>query len=192
MSLPLESFKAIAAARCDNRCELYEGELREKAPTSVGHNLAVRRLGHQLWVRLGEAAYEIAEQTGYLATPDGDAFVPDLMLIPNALTDALMVDPKQLEIYTEPLPLVVEVVDRLQAPPNLTDPALDAVDADAKIPGYQRRGDAEIWRIDPFARIVTTWRRQLNGAYVESERITGALPLHALPGVTIDLDALFR
>lgn len=97
MAPTLEAFKAVAVARCVNRCEFYDGELHEKAPTSLGHNMAVRRLGHQLWTGGDEAAYEVAQQSGDLATPDGNAFVSDLMVIPSALVDHLMVDPKQLE-----------------------------------------------------------------------------------------------
>ena len=64
-------------------------------------------------------------------------------------------------------------------------------DIDAKIPGYQARGDAEIWRLHPFARTLTMWRHQPDGTYTETMVRGGTVRLHALPDVVIDVDQLF-
>ncbi len=38
--------------------------------------------------------------------------------------------------------------------------ALDGrVDVESKLPDYRRRGDLEVWRIHPYERTLTAWRR---------------------------------
>lgn len=64
-------------------------------------------------------------------------------------------------------------------------------DVDRKIPGYQARGELEIWRIHPFGRVVTIWRRQDDGRYVESGPRGGTIAPDTVPDVLIDLDALW-
>jgi Uma2 family endonuclease len=61
----------------------------------------------------------------------------------------------------------------------------------AKLPIYQQRGDAEIWLIHPYDRLVTVWRRQLDGTYESSIHDAGVIELLALPGVVIDVAELF-
>ena len=56
---------------------------------------------------------------------------------------------------------------------------------------YRRRGDLEIWRIQPYERTITVWRRQPNGSYDEVTYTEGVLSPASLPGVTIDLSELF-
>jgi Uma2 family endonuclease len=87
----------------------------------------------------------------------------------------------KLAIFSEPLPLVVEV----------WSPSTGGYDVDAKLPIYQRRGDLEIWRIHPFERTLTAWRRQPDGSYEETIYRGGIVEPVALPGVSIDLEALF-
>jgi Uma2 family endonuclease len=60
------------------------------------------------------------------------------------------------------------------------------------VPIYQRRGDAEIWRIHPYEQTVTVWRRQEDGSYDERIYRDGVILPAALPGVTIDLARLFE
>ena len=70
-------------------------------------------------------------------------------------------------------------------------PSTGTFDVDTKLPEYQRRGDLEIWRIHPYDRILTAWRRQADGSYTESIYREGTIQPVALPGVVIDLDTLF-
>jgi len=84
-------------------------------------------------------------------------------------------------VLDEPLPLVVEV----------WSPSTGGYDARTKLPEYQRRGNAEIWFIHPYDRTLTAWQRQPDGSYRESLRRGGIVEPIALPGVRIDLDALF-
>jgi Uma2 family endonuclease len=86
-----------------------------------------------------------------------------------------------LAIFSDPLPLVVEV----------WSPSTGDYDVDAKLPVYQQRGDLEIWRIHPYERTLTAWRRQPDGLYQETIHPEGVVKPMALPGVAIDLGALF-
>lgn len=86
-----------------------------------------------------------------------------------------------LEAYGAPLPLVVEV----------WSPSAGEYNVDSKLPEYRRRGDIEIWRIHPFDRTLTAWRRQRDGSYTEAHYTAVVHPV-ALPNVAIDLDTLFN
>ena len=70
-------------------------------------------------------------------------------------------------------------------------PSTGGYDVDAKLPEYQRRGDLEIWRLHPYERTQTVWRRRADGSCDESAYHGGTIEPLGLPGVTIDLDALF-
>jgi Uma2 family endonuclease len=87
----------------------------------------------------------------------------------------------RLEIYEEPLPFVAEIWSR----------SMGRYDVDAKIPEYKERCDSEIWRLHPYERTVTAWRRQAVGSFTESVFRGGKVRLHSLPDVTVDIDALF-
>jgi hypothetical protein len=63
---------------------------------------------------------------------------------------------------------------------------------DAKFPAYRERGDLEIWRIHPYEKTVTAWRRQPDGSYSEPRHTGGSVPIESLRGVHIDLERLFR
>jgi Uma2 family endonuclease len=163
----------------DGRCELYNGKLREKPSLSVGHNRVMRRLWSRLIAQLPEDDFDVLLNGGHTGLPNGDAYIPDVAVVPIALIRAFD-SPRRFELYRSPLPLVVEV----------WSPSTGNYDVDAKLPGYQRRGDAEIWRIHPFERTLMAWRRQPDGRYSESRYTTGVVRPVALPGVAIDLDDL--
>ena len=63
-----------------------------------------------------------------------------------------------LEVYDQPLPLVVEVWSR----------STGDYDVEEKLAVYQQRGDLEIWRIHPYERTLTAWRRLPDGSYEET------------------------
>lgn len=87
-----------------------------------------------------------------------------------------------LETSGEPMPLVVEV----------WSPSTGGYDVDGKLPEYRRRGDLEIWRIHPYERTLTAWRRQPDRTYAETDHREGSIRPIAVPGVTIDREALFE
>jgi Uma2 family endonuclease len=85
-------------------------------------------------------------------------------------------------VYDQPLPLVVEIWSRSTGEYDITE----------KLRVYQTRADLEIWLVHPYERTLTAWRRQPDGSYEESLVRDGMIEPQALPGVTIDLAALFH
>ena len=148
---------------------------------SIGHNRVLRRLGRLLDLQLDPERFEVSENAARAHRPDGFYYIPDLMVIPTALIQASGEPLDALEVYTVPLPLVVEV----------WSPSTGDYDIDAKVPVYQERGDLEIWRIHPFERTLTAWRRQPGGGYVATTYTRGTIQPVALPDVTIQVEALF-
>ena len=108
--------------------------------------------------------------------------VPLIELKKREMARRLFAVPATVEVYPEPLPLVVEV----------WPPSTGRLDVNEKLPEYQRRGDLEIWLLHPYERTLTVWRRQADGSYAETVQRGGSVRPVALPGVVIDLDALFR
>jgi len=102
------------------------------------------------------------------------------MVVPAAYSEDIR-DQPVLAIFSDPLPLVVEV----------WSPSTGDYDVDAKLPVYQQRGDLEIWRIHPYERTLTVWQRQPEGSYVETIHDGGIVTPVALSGVEINLDELF-
>lgn len=182
MPLTQETFAAVVLEDIDGHWELYEGKLREKPEMSAGHNVATWKLLQQLMPRLDQSRYQLRLNASHLRVPGGNTFIPDLAVVPTRLFNAFQPDLRQFEAYDEPLPLVVEI----------WSPSTGTYDIDRKLPGYRARGDAEIWRVHPFERNVTVWRRQPDGGYVETQHTGGTLRLAALPDVTIDLETFFN
>jgi Uma2 family endonuclease len=89
--------------------------------------------------------------------------------------------PGEIESYPEPLPFVSEV----------WSPSTGGYDQSVKLREYKERGDAEIWLIHPYDRTVTAWRKQPDGSYAEAVYTSGVIQPVALPGVSIEFDALF-
>ena len=164
------------------RLELYRGILREKPSMSVEHGRISFYLGFQLAQQLDRAAYEVRVNHGRLRHERTSTYsIPDVVVIPRALVEQAQRHPSCLEIYDAPLPLVVEILS----------PSTGDYDVDAKLPAYRERGDWEIWRIHPYEHTLTAWRRQPDGAYTAQVYRSGTVQPVALPGVTVDLDALF-
>jgi len=148
---------------------------------SAGHGRLISRLDHLLQRQLDWDADEVRVNHGRLRGGEQTACIPDLVGVPAAMSRALLDDPRALDRYAEPLPLVVEV----------WSPSTGGYDVDEKPPEYRRRGDAEIWRLHPFERTLTVWRRREDGTYEEATLREGTVRPVALPHVTIDLGLLF-
>ena len=181
MSITEQTYEHLALAEPDRRWELHRGQPREKPSMSVGHNRAIHRLDRQLILLLDPDRFEVRVNSSRARRGDETYYIPDIMVVPIERVAALPNRPDVLEVYDAPLPLVVEV----------WSPSTGGYDVNTKIPEYQRRGDHEIWRLHPFDRILTVWRRQPDGEYVESVYTGGMIDVASLPGVAIDLDALF-
>lgn len=131
-------------------------------------------------VEVDRASYIVRITAGHVRRSSENFYIPDVYVVPAELFRAQR-GTRRLEVYEAPLPLVVEV----------WSPSTGLYDVDSKLPEYQRRGDLEIWRLHPYERTLTAWRRQPDGTYTETSFAGGAVRPVALPNVVIDLDALF-
>jgi Uma2 family endonuclease len=122
---------------------------------SIEHNRAARVLAHQFNGQLSLEAYEVLQNAGHLGVPDGDSYIPDVAIVPAELVRALRQVKGAFERYVAPVLLAFEI----------WSPSTGLYDIDRKLPGDQARGDLEIWRIHPYDRTVTMWRRQEDGGY---------------------------
>jgi len=181
MVVTTRTYAQVALADPDGFWELHDGVLRGKPAMAYGHNFAMRVLSHDLMVQLGRATYQVSVNASRVRQTEANYSIPDLAVIPVASMARYREQRRELEVYDEPLPLVVEI----------WSPSTGDYDIETKLPTYQRRGDREIWRVHPFDRTVTVWRRQDDGAYDVAVYRGGTIELAALPGVRIDLDALF-
>jgi Uma2 family endonuclease len=181
MVVSAPTFAELAVTEEGRLLELRDGVIVEKPPMSIAHNRCRFKLAGFLFSQLDSSKYEVRINASRVFRPVESYYIPDLMVIPveaiRALGDRLDV----MEAYTTPLPLVVEI----------WSPTTGDDDVDGKLPRYQERGDAEIWRLQPFARTLTAWRRQPNGMYLQTVHTESSITPLALPGVAIDIAALF-
>lgn len=174
-------YQQVALADPEGTWELVCGRLREKPAMAVEHNRLARRLVLQIGDQMDRRRYEVASNSARLRLINGNHYVPDLVVLPVALIERLAAHPGSYEVYSDPVPLVVEI----------WSPSTGGYDSETKIPEYQRCSDLEVWRIHPYEHTLTAWLRQPDGSYQETQYESGPVPAVALVGVTIDLDALF-
>lgn len=179
MPVSERTFQAIALEDREGQWELHCGQLRQKPAMSFEHNYVAAELELDLIQQLERRSFRVALNSARLRISPEHTYIPDVCVIPMDLLRPHRGD-SALEVYDAPLPLVVEV----------WSPSTGSYDVDVKVQEYQRRGDAEIWRIQPYERTITVWRRQRDGTYAESLHGGGLLQPLALPTVTIDLDSL--
>src|SRR5918998_6384190 len=176
-----ETYERLALAESDRKWELRDGVLREKPGMTAAHNELAVSLGYMLLSQLDRSVYRVRIDAGRLQRPQATYFIPDVFVVPTSYVIPLLDQQDVLEVYDQPLPLVVEVWSR----------STGDYDVEEKLAVYQRRGDWEIWRIHPYERTPTAWRRRPDGAYTESVYRGGIVHPESLPGVAIHLDALF-
>ena len=148
---------------------------------TAAHNSLEMELGFMLMSQLDRSLYHVRIDAGRVRRPGATYFIPDVFVVPTAFVEPLLDLQDVLEVYDQPLPLVVEVWSC----------STGDYDVAEKLTVYQQRGDLEIWRIHPYERTLTAWRRRPDGAYTESVYRGGIVHQESLPGVAIDLDALF-
>ncbi len=180
MPVSEKTFEQLALEDDDTTWELVCGQLREKPGMTHEHNHLQRSLAAQLIRQLPGEDFEVGAGAGYTRRLEHTFFVPDVMVIPTRLFGSVR-GTKRLETYEEPLPFVAEV----------WSPSTGGYDVDTKFPEYKLRGDLEIWRLHPYEKTLIAWRRQADGSYSESHYTGGVVPVESLPGVVIELEALF-
>jgi Uma2 family endonuclease len=174
------AFRELALEDPEGHWELYCGHPQRKPGMTAEHNYAMHILAEQLWRQLDRQQHHVRVNAGHVPRSAENYFIPDVYVV---LTEQVrrQFGTESLETFAEPLLLVVEVWSR----------STGHFDVATKLKEYQERGDLEIWRIHPLERTLVAWRRQTDGTYTESHFAGGTVQPVALPGVTIDLDALF-
>jgi Uma2 family endonuclease len=176
-----KAYERLALAEPDRKWELRDGVLREKPGMTAAHNELEMQLGYLLMSQLDRSLYRVRVDAGRVRRPEATYYIPDVFVVPTALVTPLLDQRDALEVYDQPLPLVVEVWSR----------STGDYDVAEKIAVYQQRGDLDIWRIHPYERTLTAWRRLPDGSYDETIHHEGVVSPMALPGVEIDLAVLF-
>lgn len=181
MTVTERTYEQVALEDLAGQWELHRGVLREKPPMSAGHNYALRELDDLLHDQLDRTRFRISINASRVRRGDEVSSIPDLLVVPAAYVEAYRGRWEALEVFADPLPLVVEV----------WSPATGDYDVESKLPEYMARGDFEVWRLHPFERTLTAWRKRADGSYDETVITSGVVEPVALPGVRVDLDALF-
>ncbi len=181
MPVSERTFQAVALEDPEGQWELHCGRLRQKPGMTHEHNYIARELQVDLIQQLDRKTYHVSHNSARLRVSPEQYYIPDVCVFPLELLLPHRGRSDELEVYEAPLPLVVEV----------WSPSTGSYDVEVKLREYQRRADLEIWRIQPYERTLTAWRRQPDGTYEESFHRGGKIQPVALAGVTIDLDALF-
>ncbi|MGI8551564.1 MAG: Uma2 family endonuclease [Dehalococcoidia bacterium] len=183
MPISEATYEQVALEDREGKWELVCGRLRSKPGMTLEHNRVSRRLARRLASQLDEHDYAVGMENPHLRISTGTYYVPDVCVLPETLQQRHRNERSSLlEVYDEPMPLVVEV----------WSPSTGEYDVNDKLREYQWRGDREIWRIHPYERTLTAWRRQPDGSYSETLHRGGTVQPVALPGVTIELERLFE
>lgn len=165
-----------------NQWELHDGYAYRKLPMTFAHDDVAWQLGLMLGTQLPRDEWVIRVDAGLVRRSASRYYTPDVIVIPRSEARRLFPDPHTWEVYPNPISLVVEV----------WSPSTGAIDQTEKLSEYQRRGDAEIWLLHPVEQSLTVWSHRPDGTYVESVHRGGIVHPTSLPGVSIDLDELFR
>ena len=180
MGVSLATYEQVALEDGDTTWEYVCGQLREKPGTTQEHHNASFSLAFDIASQVDRTKFEIRNNSGRLKTGAGNAFVPDVIVLPKGMT-ATQHGTRKLETYDQPVPFVAETWSK----------STGDYDSNTKIPEYRSRGDLEIWRVHPYEKLVTAWRRQPDGSYTESVHTEGVVAIESLSGVSIDLATLF-
>jgi Uma2 family endonuclease len=176
-----EEYERIALADPSVKWELHRGRLREKPGMTWDHSDAITQLTVLLHQQLDRNEFRVHANHGRLRRETENYYIPDLIVIPLEMGRDLRGRRDRLEVFVDPLPLVVEA----------WSPSTGRYDMTSKLPEYQRRGDLEIWRLHPYERTLIAWRRQPDGTDEQITFTSGTVQPIALPNVTIDLAVLF-
>ena len=173
------TYEAVALEDSDTTWEYVCGQLREKPGMTQEHNSVAFYLAMAIARQLARDKFEVRNNSGRLRTSAGNAFVPDVVVIP---IDAVLsqAGTRKLETYDRAVPFVAETWSK----------STGTYDSNTKIPEYKARGDLEIWRVLPYERRIQAMRRRPDGTYVESEHSGGALEIASL-GISVDFDEVF-
>ena len=181
MTITAQTFEQLALANPDRLLEMHRGQVREKPPMTWAHTDYSSELGVRLRLQLDPRCFRVHINGARLRRAAGGYYMPDVVVVPASLGRSVLDRDDVLPVVDDPVPLVVEIWSRSTAD----------YDVDEKIPEYQARHDLEIWRLHPYDRTITVFRRTPEGGYERHEYRGGVVRCLALPGVEIDFDDLF-
>lgn len=177
------TYEQLALEDDDEQWEFICGQIRKKPPMTHEHNSVMRLLGYAIQSQLGLGKYQVAQNGPRTRRPETSYFVPDVMAIPvSHFTEPAGTG--ELEAFTKPLPFVAEIWSK----------STGDYDVETKFDEYKKRGDLEIWRLHPYEKTVTAWRRQPDGSYTETVyfEADGEAPILSLPGVVVKFADIFE
>ncbi|MFM9107887.1 MAG: Uma2 family endonuclease [Chloroflexota bacterium] len=158
--------------------ELHDGIPREKPVMSQAHGGLMMALTRAVLPGLDDRLHRLRTNHAKLAAPGGSCFIPDLVVLPLPAHSST---PDAADLYHDPALLGIEI----------RSPSTGGFDLETNLPAYMLRGDAEIWLVLPERAEIVRWLRARDGGYAEDRIRAGVLHPAALPGVAVDLDALF-
>ncbi len=180
MAVSTKTYEQLALEEPSEKWELVEGRLRKKPPMTMEHYDMAFELAFAIRSQVNHRDFHVRCDQSRVAA--GTSYViPDVFVVPAALASRFRGQHDVLESYHEALPFVAEV----------WSPTTGEYDVTGKLAAYQQRGDAEIWLLHPFEHSLDAWRRAPDGSYSATRHTGGRVELSAIPGVTIDMDALF-
>jgi len=114
MVISVRTYEQIALEDGDAVWELAGGVLRQKPGMTYEHNEAMTALAWQFMAQFDQREFTVRVNASRLHIEStGSYYVPDLFVIPRRLAERVRdARPQRLEVYDEPLPLVVEVWSR--------------------------------------------------------------------------------
>jgi len=180
MGVSYATYEQVALEDGDATWEYVCGQLREKPGMTQEHNRAASLLAYFIQSQLPIERFEVLHNAGRLRTDAGNAFVPDVLVVPMTQT-ASQHGTGGLETYAEAVPFVAETWSK----------STGSYDSRTKLPEYQARGDLVIWLVHPYEKTVRSFERQADGSYQERTHTGGQVSIPSLPGVSVDLDRLF-
>jgi hypothetical protein len=180
-------FQQLALADHNEGWELLGGALRRKPSATSGCSETVHEVGFALMRQMDRNEWHSRINGGYLRVSEETYYRPDGFVIPAALSGFGLDKHRDLERYSIPMPLVIEVWPRYTREyvwEHRGEPA-------HRIRDYQNRGDEEIWLIHSYNHRLTSWRRRPDGTY-EKLVVSGGIVNPAFsPTIEIDLGSLF-
>jgi len=180
MPVSEQTYLKVAEEDPEGKWELHRGALVRRPGMTSEHEDISAYLGASLIAQLPRDQYRVRIEGSRIRRSADRYYVPDVMVVPTAVV-LPQLGTGQLEVFRVPLPLVVAVWSKSTGRDDLR----------VKLPDYRARDDLEIWLIHPLERTLTAWRRRAEGEYEEVVFRGGIVRPVALPGVEIDLDALF-
>jgi Uma2 family endonuclease len=176
--LTVDAYHALAKAghlREDARVELIDGVILEMSPIGWPHGRIGGRVTRELVRAVGERGFVVPNDS--LPMRPWNEPQPDLVVYPASALDEASARPQAPEVL-----LVVEV----------SESSLQ-FDRGRKAAVYARGGVREYWIVDCAGRRVEVRRGPRGDGWAETRvaRPGETLEIGALPGATVDVDALF-